>query len=684
MSKCQKFVNLTSKIFSMNSHDDLISEYYFLKDHIPVNIDNRYQDLMVSVENLRHRLISSQRNRIVTDFNLQRMKNGEVDLQELKEILNTTITPRCNINPSTSQRSSLFMSYIYKNIPIFAKAVIQYHKNPNFEYLIKVCIPALFCNFCCSEVMEHCNLFYSFILNQSKPKIAIEVISPFFCSIIGFPYVQLVMDQYIPRMTSEKRILNKNQTQSLQTQIQLLLSIMTKSLKSLSNYILILMQIIYSQKWSLEDVKTLFFDRYFIYLATIYINQTPYQIYLDNLLEVLNYFRNNDESCKKLIGSINTSWSLMNVPHIFMTFNHSYINILLSPFDITVLMKCLKNSVDGLPYTVREIDFKSESPNSPFFIYYYKNKPKNDLRTDMFIFQGLKPVYPQNSDYLSKYIEIKTNSLFTKNPYEVAKETSKDQDFIEFSLRQSVAECREQALIFENFINFKLHEKILQNWFDVNVDHMNIFRKYALTFIKPQRIEIIYQDLIPIVEYPENLNHIYVKCVMQSILNVYNDKKPFFNTMNKLWQDVLGSWKTVVEEIDLSKFSKMVQTTFWDSVQIFNAIDYVPFHDRFFLLIEFMKYLTIIRMYSNKQDTYLLLKHIISFSKPETLLHSFVIYTTCFITDLSLTATLSADTMNSWTLFHNFLVNFVSDEMSMDLTNMISELQDLMNHFIHN
>ncbi|EAY17087.1 hypothetical protein TVAG_297660 [Trichomonas vaginalis G3] len=662
----------------MSELDGIKSDYEFLKSHIPSSLDDKYQQLLSQVENLRYKFIREQRICTLINNRIEEIKANTLNNAELKTILNPTILPRFNLSPAVSQQTSLFIAYIYSEIQIFASSVVAFKKSDQFSYFINVIIPALFCNFTSNEVINDASLFYQHILNIAKPNLAIDILTPLYKSILGYPFIEYVLDNYLPKMANEKRIINKNTTQLLQQQSKTLLLVMMKAIKLLPLCLFTILLMAHNN-WPIESLKTLFFDKYFTYLSNIYILSSSYSIFIEDFNEILYFMRNSDEIIVSLMKALLDNSSILVVPDNFKPFNHPYVNILMSPNEVNMIAKCIRAYTNDLPYTVHEMDIKSDYPTTPFFVSYYIKKKKFDLSFDHFIFKNQKPEFPQNNEFLNRYHKIIQNqTLSYKTPYETVLDTKPSDDFAEFSLKQCVAEYIEQANSFENFLYYKIKAKQVDKWSKVSSDMTKVYRKYSVLYFPPRKVELIFQELLPIVEDQETLNNYYVKSMMPIIFKMFNENKPFFNNLTKSWLKMLGSSKTIVDELNLTRFSDTIQCVFWNAVQIFISIDYVPFNDRFFLLLSFMKYLSHLMLYTTKEDIKILLNYIITFSRPETLIHTFVICTSYFIVNTDLTSTINESYISAWTVFHNFMNEYISDDKTRDLHCMVSVLQKMV------
>lgn len=190
--------------------DGLFEEYTFLKSHLPMHCAARHNKILSEIDSLRQKILISQRNRVIADFEVLYIRKSSLLQGKLESILNIEPVTRNSVGPKISQNSTFLIYYIHKNLIKFANAVLNFKNNKDFNHLIEICVPAVFANFCCAEDIPDGNAFYQCILKEARPFLAIKILTPLFRSILGFPFVRNVMDKFIPQFISEKRLLDKH------------------------------------------------------------------------------------------------------------------------------------------------------------------------------------------------------------------------------------------------------------------------------------------------------------------------------------------------------------------------------------------------------------------------------------------------------------------------------------------
>lgn len=439
------------------------------------------------------------------------------------------------------------------------------------------------------------------------------------------------------------------------------------------------LQLVQNQKWKLEHIKKLFFEKYFNHLALIYLTQSPYKSYYGNLIHVLNFFVNEAECIEIILSKLNFVSTALQVPYLYTEEDVTHTCYLMSPFDLNVIVQCFKSTYPDIPFAIREIQGVHNLTTKPFFVYYYYNIPVE--KQEHFIFEKVKPDFPKNSLFLKRYTEIASNEIILQEIYEHIEQNSHDKEFIDFSLKQTLAEYREESRYFELLLLYKFYIKEMKSWLKVSNDYANVYRRFVMLNFPPQIPNTIFVSFLSTVEFSYNLIPLFVKSSIPSIMEFKSRNKSKFELITRLWAKTLTSKKTVIDQNEIQTYREIIQIHFWEIVRIFDAMDYIHFPERFFALLDAMKHLSYIQQALKKDDVIKLLTYAISFTKPLNVLHSIVIYTGFFITNIDVSSTLPTEILNSWTFFHNFIYSFIKDESN--LFQRIVEMQQSFYEYIN-
>ena len=649
----------------------LLKEYSFLISHTPKGFNGEQRKAYSEIIEMRQKLIRDQRISFMYMMYKDDVESGKYQLGQLRKIFNPKLFFKNQISPSITQQINIFLSYLYNNIQLLANAVVKFYKNERFFHLINVSIPSLFSFFTDAEVLEGTYVFYLHILNLTTPDIATPILLPFFNSMITFRFIENVMSKFLPKFVADKRSLSKMK-QAVTTHFAKKLYIMIKEkLTLLPEKIVTLIYLMNSLKWSVEDITKLFFDKFFMTQAELYINGSPYSIILPQFKNIVNSIRNNSEFMNDLFSSFSLFASNVTIASLYAPFEEKLITVLICYDDLNVLWNCLMNYSPDLPYSVREFNVRNcDKQQTPFYVNFFPKTVylyEKPFRPLLFKRKETKHPFDENDPkslgferiYQSYKNEIIKSGEMT-TAYELARKQSKNKEFINYCLECSVCDLREQSNEFELLLWYRMHIKIISEWLSISLSKTKILKKIAISVLPPLPKEDLFGTFISVFETPGTSQIAFIQTMLPAINEAVNINKTYFKDIDSCWKKLLAKKKSVVDTEVLDNISPAMQTIFWDSVEVLGTSDSVPFEKRFFVIFLAIKMLNRLPLPQNLLSS--LIAQAITFSSPETLLRSFLLLNVLIVRDLQFMGTINENDLRAWTSFETIILNYVKSD----------------------
>ena len=656
---------------SDDHYSNLLKEYNFLISHTPKGFNSEQKKAYSEIIELRQKLIRDQRVSFMFMMYKDDVESGKYQLGQLRKIFNPKLYPKNLISPSITQQTNIFLSYLYNNIQLLANAVLKFCKNERYLHLINVSIPSLFSFFTDAEILEATYVFYLHILNLSTPDVSTPILLPFFNSMITFRFIENVMSKFLPEFVADKRSLSKMKHTIVAHFAKMLFLIIKEKLTLLPEKIVTLIYLMNSLKWSVEDITKLFFDKFFMTQAEIYINGSPYSIILPQFKNIVNSIRNNTEFMNDLFSSFSLFASNVTIPSLYAPFEEKLITILISYDDLVVIWNCLMNYSQDLPYSVREFNVKNcDKQQTPFYInfspktVYLYEKP---FRSLLFKRKETKHPFDENNPLTLEYEHLYQsykNEIYKigeiKTPFELAKKQNNTKEFIDYCLECSVCDLREQANEFELLLWYRMHIKIISEWLSISLSKTKIIKRIAISVLPPLPKADLFGTYASVFETPSTSQIAFIQTMHPIIQEAVNINKTYFKDIDSCWKKLLSKKKSVVDTEILSHISPAMQTIFWDSVQVLGTSDSVPFEKRFFVIFLAIKMLNRLPLHPSFLSK--IIAHAITFSHPDKLLHSFLLLNVLIVRDSEFMSTINENELRAWTNFETIILNYVKSD----------------------
>ena len=665
----------------------LENELAFLKMHMPNNIEEDGTKILRDVNDFRLKIIFSQRSAVIFNTKIKEIEQGNMTNSQIQQIFNSKTIEKTFLSPKLCQQTSLFMTYLFGSLDVFANSVLSYKKHENFWYLVNVSIPALFAYFTSYEIVQHAMLFYMHILNGSDVNVSIQLLTPFLNSVLSFRFIEGIIEKFIPKFSADVRTnsCKKYKASDLKHFANFLISCIRESISLLPKYFATIFHLIKSQKWTNEECAKLFFDNFFKNQSELYIKGMAYSQFLPKYREILQYIRSSDNILNELLSFVFTNdSSSYQLISMYSPFDQTYVTTLISVYDISIIHHCLVSSSNTFPGSVRELDIKTTNPETPFFINIFtKTYSISRIRFAQIIFEESQPIENKSeNEYVYMYRKLESDQRTEiETAYELSKKISSDQCFIEFCLIQSVNKLRSKSQLFERLIWYKMHLSFIEEWNLISEDYLEKRKIIAVDHMK------ILEDGTPISAFSTVFNaesgnfyqRLFINSKMPLISRAVSYNKSEFNALFNCWNQLIKSKKASLNMSPVNSLSEGAKKVFWTSVELFNTMDCLDQDKRLFVLFRAIDVLFMIPADNKFRNA--LAGIAITFAAPLKLIITFIVYSTFVMSNNEFTCTLSENSLLNWTSFQSFLIKFVFSSEVPQMQHIFVHLQQLLNSF---
>ena len=97
------------------------------------------------------------------------------------------------------QAAPFFGTFIHNSPSILLKALLTRMKKPDYQVIVKVAIPEVFGYFSSAEMVDNAFLFYEMVGKEVEPRLAVEILEPFFVGLVTRTFTETAFAQFVNR-----------------------------------------------------------------------------------------------------------------------------------------------------------------------------------------------------------------------------------------------------------------------------------------------------------------------------------------------------------------------------------------------------------------------------------------------------------------------------------------------------
>lgn len=355
------------------------------------------------MHDVRTSIVMTERSSILTFFALANSQN-EIDKSiPLEYIVNPSSMSHVRGFSQTAQNCSFLLGFLMDRPDIFANVIKKSFKNPNFPFICRCVIPAIYGFFTSDELLDYATCFYRQVIEVTPGDVAIQVLEPLFVSSVTYRYRESVLNAFFNQFVAMILQTTKASLPNLyKFQAMTLLEILTNNSNLLPKQIHEIWCCIHDSKWSLDDMFKLFFKHFFLQIAFRYIQS---HTVFEHFSNVVSHLVKMNSDCRKLFTQLASTNSVFRLPSLYSPFEEQYFKVAISIHDIKLLSKML--SLQGsLPDMLSPKEFDDINPVYEWHLLHASVFPRPRTLTK----QNLEAeIFPANEEEFRNEI----NSLIT-------------------------------------------------------------------------------------------------------------------------------------------------------------------------------------------------------------------------------------------------------------------------------
>jgi hypothetical protein len=379
-----------------------------------------------------------------------------------------------HVRPQQSQYISLLVDSLHRNPFVTARALASYSKHcapSEIRFLVSSVIPSLYGFYTTNEHISLAFPFFCSLVGYAPHEFVTGALSPFFCSPATLKFTEAVFRSFGLKFCHDVRYdLKEFQNSLIGRYGGLFVRVISSSYFLLPRPHQVLLEYLLNNKWSPRDVLNFFLRDFVMPMLLRYVRATPFKHHFRQIHFFSRYVHADTDFIQPLSEIFRHSNSAFEVPFGFNVFDMNYIQLLLTPADVHVVMTALAE-IDAVPPNIRpfqdpriylqEIDYQS------FFVRVYSKKPPPTSPTAFrpLVFQQKINDFKhtENPDFERLWLElVNACAVAGDSPFDRYRRAY--TPFAEYVLCRSLDELDARATIFEHYLVHLMYLRTLIDW----------------------------------------------------------------------------------------------------------------------------------------------------------------------------------------------------------------------------
>ncbi|EAX91640.1 hypothetical protein TVAG_001920 [Trichomonas vaginalis G3] len=648
-------------------------KYEYMKQITPMITSESMKSCLDSVKKSREDILIYERTRYLLPFlNPEKYpKSIRPQKKEQIQILTPKLLQYNEISPIFMQHISILINYIHSNPELFAKGILERSNKEDFSYITNVLVPTLYGFFVSHEYFSNAFIFYAHIVRLCKPDVCMQVVSPYFCSIGSFRFIEQIMSKFALKLQNEVGFDNPQKVPLLMSvYVNILAEMIINDRKLLPSQIKIILYGAKTQKWPKEDLISLFFDKFFTPMAIHWPEASTCSPYTPFLKMIIDNITKNSNLAMNIISKFLHESSYSELPSFYSPFKQEFRMYILSHAEAEYAIKIVKSVVD-LPITLNELIHHQVHPDErhrPFFSCVFpKNQKMLPLKFRPLLFpESTNPEYPENQELERVVREIQSHCPPGTSAFEKL-QNSKDENLRNYALFRAISDIQKQQENFEVFIWFSVHKNIINEWREVSMrSHECALRPLAhksLSSLQVNGIENCLKLLSDSFGTPNLQRNLFMFMIIPKINSTREKVSKKISGLTEWWKNYIEKQiKTLDTKNFLDKRSNIVKEQYWDAVEYLKSVMRVPASLALDVINQAVKRLRNISR--DKEELNFLLSMACAMSQFKQLLEVFLMINELVVKDSLFKKMMSDEEMMNWTIIERFILNVTSTDLS--------------------
>jgi hypothetical protein len=441
---------------------------------VPFNLPELWQTSSQEVNQLRLKILAAAQKASVKA--ILSMKNFPTKLLPKQATIAETLLSQewISVQEATApvvQHAGLLVHFIRTHTEAFARAVIKAHSLKEFEFVVNAVVPCMFAWFHCDESLSPAALFYTIVLANAQPKVAIRIISPFFQALPTFRFIEAVMEPFTVRLGSEVVLdSDTKNTARLRECARALIQLIADGIALLPRAHLTLLNLMRTAAWAKKQIKNAFLKYFFVPLARQWVSASPWSDYLRLFDSILNVAFAED-GFEAIYGRFTYS-PLFEVPSLYRCFDQTFVLHLVTAAEAIMAVDLLRTQME-IPYSLETTAYLKLPASFRFSPFLVKAFPP-EVQVPMV--RPIRVIYrdiqiqdpPSNTEFERIYRLIDkcrssgtVYSTLSESRFQSAREIP---GFETFALLKSTSDLFDKCRKFENFLGYRVQMRRVQNW----------------------------------------------------------------------------------------------------------------------------------------------------------------------------------------------------------------------------
>ena len=634
----------------------------------------------------REKIIEHQRYSILLLFVRQAKKKNHL-IQAHDDFLNLIHSQidrnLYTIAPQQIQHISFLVEYIMNNPKVLIQALLYQASNDtsSFDFLCFSSIPAIFGFFSCGEFINYAFSFYCTVVGTNDEKIIDNALIPFFCNSCTHRFIENIYAQFGIVFCHDIRLSSKNTKKAiLESYEQLLITTIIQAYPLLPHAHQFLLKFMITRGRDKNKVLEFFVHKFTLPQLLRYLKATPFTSHFLQL-KALAVSLTNKLSKFLPILDIFSSPSFFEVPNAFTIFDSHFTQLLLTKFDIQIVLKSLLlvtklpdslsslieminlNKADFIPIWVK-LYFRNPKPMEASFnwkplVFNIDNndaliKPQNEtekkgsqnlslnsIESFNRMYNQIKRICDENNitpiNFLySNRLNMKSHVLSNLIKAQLGKNF---ESFSNFVIGNELDNLKKKSVVFEHYLVHSLSLKTLEEW-------SVIVEEYYFTMIAPfletklehllqKKIQLRTNTVSNLINY--TMDNVDLTMMRQLLLMMVIHKLiPMIvpsDVMNKLksfdekWKNHLLQVRELIVLPESFKDSKinnnLLYQKLWSAIHHLNSMVYVKFEWTLKLIIDAMIQLDEICKFDDSESS--LVQFAVAFCQAPLLISRFIL-----------------------------------------------------------
>jgi hypothetical protein len=238
----------------------------------------------------------------------------------------------------------MMLSSLLDSPRFFAQCILTRQDYSDFEHIIRCIVPSVFGFFSSEEHLTHALAFYSHLVEQAKPQLAVLILRPFFHSAATFRFLEFALDDFFKTFLFDYTTTpEENRATLVPAQGATLIQCFINAAPLLPEPHLRILRQLKNKSWPSQYFADLVLVKWLWPVTWIWMKASPCANESQYLAKVLTAVGCQKQLIRRLYRALFSARSVHTIPALFKSIDTNYLTFYLCVNDICLLARLLED-----------------------------------------------------------------------------------------------------------------------------------------------------------------------------------------------------------------------------------------------------------------------------------------------------------------------------------------------------